>query len=133
MSRKSWLMGLKEGDVVANKKFNAIDKEFYYSFHKIKNINQKGYIRLDNDILLNENGQCYKYSGTIDYFIQPVTKDIAIHEAKRKKRKMLYLEISDLLEKKLIDCKTWDVDKLEKVKQMIKLIENDSPSLKNMA
>lgn len=110
MNRQEWLKSLKEGDLVADKRYNG-----YYSIFKIKKITPKGSIRLETGHLLNENGEYYKFEGwsSTNIYIEPLTEEIKNSIAIRK-------EIIDIINKiKNIDFRKLDLDKLRKIAQII--------------
>ena len=77
--RKEWISNLKEGDKVANEHYNSWRGGSYYQIYTVKKITPSGKIRLNNGILLNQNGKYYNrdvWGGGEDYNIEPVTDEI---------------------------------------------------------
>ena len=77
--RREWLSNLKEGDQVANKHYNTWRDGSYYEIYTVKKITPTGKIRLDNGVLLNQNGKYYNrdiWGSGEDYNIEPVTDEI---------------------------------------------------------
>ena len=111
MERTEWLKSLKEGDLVADKRYNG-----YYSIFKIKNITPKGGIRLETGHLLKENGEYYKFEGwsSISIYIEPLTEEIKNSIAIRKETISLINTIEN------IDFRKLNIDKLRKIVQIIK-------------
>ena len=90
INREECLKTLKNGDKVANKEYYGLERYKYYKIYTIKNITKTGKIRLDNDKLLNENGEYCKYDiwGGTDIYIVPVTEEVLkVNEEKRIRRK----------------------------------------------
>ena len=111
MERKEWLKSLKEGDLVADKRYNG-----YYSIFKIKKITPKGYIRLETGHLLKENGEYYKFEdwSSTSIYIEPLTEEIKNSIAIRKEIISLMKNIEN------IDFGKLNIDKLRKIVQIIK-------------
>ena len=111
MERKEWLKSLKEGDLVADKRYNG-----YYSVFKIKKITPKGGIRLETGHLLKENGEYYKFEdwSSISIYIEPLTEEIKNSIAIRKEIISLMNIIGN------IDFGKLNIDKLRKIVQIIK-------------
>lgn len=79
LERKEWISNLKEGDKVANEHYNSWRGGSYYQIYTVKKITATGKIRLNNGILLNQNGKYYNrdvWGGGEDYNIEPVTDEI---------------------------------------------------------
>lgn len=77
--RREWLSNLKEGNKVANEHYNSWRGGSYYQIYTVKKITPTGKIRLDNGVLLNQNGKYYNrdvWGGGEDYNIEPVTDEI---------------------------------------------------------
>ena len=77
--RREWLSNLKEEDQVANEHYNSWRGGSYYQIYTVKKITPTGKIRLDNGVLLNQNGKYYNrdvWGGGEDYNIEPVTDEI---------------------------------------------------------
>ena len=111
MERKEWLKSLKEGDLVADKRYNG-----HYSVFKIKKITPKGYIRLETGHLLKENGEYYKFEDWFStrIYIEPLTEEIKNSIAIRKETISLINTIKNT------DFKELNIDKLRKMVQIIK-------------
>ena len=111
MERKEWLKSLKEGDLVADKRYNG-----YYSVFKIKKITPKGGIRLETGHLLKENGEYYKFEdwSSISIYIEPLTEEIKNSIAIRKE----IISLMNIIEN--IDFGKLNIDKLRKIVQIIK-------------
>ena len=92
--RKEWLKTLKKGDRVANKERYGWEKYEYYRIYEVKNITKTGKIRLDNDKLLNEDGEYCKYDiwGSTYIHIVPITEEVLkVNEEKRIRQKFYNL------------------------------------------
>ena len=77
--RREWLSNLKAEDKVANEHYNSWRGGSYYQIYTVKKITPTGKIRLNNGILLNQNGKYYNrdvWGGGEDYNIEPVTDEI---------------------------------------------------------
>ena len=76
--RREWLSNLKAEDKVANEHYNSWRGGSYYKIYTVKKITPTGKIRLDDGILLNQNGKYYNRDvwGGEDYNIEPVTDEI---------------------------------------------------------
>ena len=93
-NRKEWLKTLKKGDKVANKERYDWGKYEYYRIYEVKNITKTGKIRLDNNILLNEDGEYSKYDiwGGTYVHIVPITEEVLkVNEEKRIRQKFYNL------------------------------------------
>ena len=92
--RKEWLKTLKKGDRVANKERYDWGRYKYYRIYEVKNITKTGKIRLDNDKLLNEDGEYCKYDiwGSTYIHIVPITEEVLkVNEEKRIRQKFYNL------------------------------------------
>lgn len=118
MEREEWLKSLKPGDDVVNK-FYQEGGSYYYRSFKVKKVTPTGQIRLSNDILLNSNGRYNRhepFGGSVSYDIEPLTEEILEYSRIRKKKFALQSEVKEILSKKLEDCKSWDINQLERFK-----------------
>ena len=89
--RKKWLKTLKKGDKVANKERYGWEKYEYYRIYEIKNITKGGKIRLDNDKLLDEDGEYCKYEwGSTYIHIVPITEEVLKVNGEKRIRQKFY-------------------------------------------
>lgn len=99
--RKEWLESLKEGDKVCNSDYNSWSREKSYQFYTVKKVTSKGRIRLNNDILLDENGCGFageRYNR--DYYkIEPITEEILNYIKEQKEKSELVSRVNHLLDK----------------------------------
>ena len=92
--RKKWLKTLKKGDKVANKERHGWEKYEYYRIYEVKNITKTGKIRLDNDKLLDEDGEYCKYDRWNSTYIHivPITEEVLkVNEEVRIRQKFYKL------------------------------------------
>lgn len=97
--RREWLSNLKEGNKVANEHYNTWRGGSYYQIYTVKKITPTGKIRLDNGVLLNQNGKYYNrdvWGGGEDYNIEPVTDEILNSIKTRKIKKKLSSNIESI-------------------------------------
>lgn len=97
--RKEWISNLKEGDKVANEHYNSWRGGSYYQIYTVKKITPTGKIRLDNGVLLNQNGKYYNrdvWGGGEDYNIEPVTEEILNSIKTRKIKNKLRSNIESI-------------------------------------
>ena len=97
--RKEWVSNLKEGDKVANEHYNSWRGGSYYQIYTVKKITPTGKIRLDNGVLLNQNGKYYNrdvWGGGEDYNIEPVTDEILNSIKTRKIKNKLRSNIESI-------------------------------------
>ena len=120
MDRKQWLASLKKGDKVCNKKYDRWEEEYVYEFYEIKNITNTGKIRLDNDILLDNNGHHSKYENwmSIDYKIDPITDEIVEYETARKRKRSTIREIKAI--KDMVNFNKLNQEELEVLLELLK-------------
>lgn len=114
-NRKEWLKTLKKGDKVANKERYDWGKYEYYRIYEVKNITKTGKIRLDNDKLLDEDGEYCNYDrlGSTYIHIVPITEEVLkVNEEKRIRQKFY-----NLLTKAI------NVDYVYTTEQKMKIIE----------
>lgn len=107
MNREEWLKSLKVGDKVANKTTSGIDREICYQILEIKNVTNKGNIRLTNGILLNT-----------DYVIEPLTDEILEYEKNRREYKSLRYEVAELCDN--FRREKYTVEELKKLKEILR-------------
>ena len=87
--RQEWLSSLKIGDIVVTEQY-SVWRGHSVSTHKVKNITKAGRVRLDNDVLLNDNGHYHKYVhySSVDYFILPYDDEakalIKLHDSRAR-------------------------------------------------
>ena len=117
--RKEWISKLKEGDKVANEHYNSWRGGSYYKIYTVKKITPTGKIRLDDGILLNQNGKYYNRDawGGEDYNIEPVTDEIL--EAIRIRK--LKIKLNDKISKIFNDYNLMgmSVDDLETINNIL--------------
>lgn len=120
MNREEWLKSLKVGDKVANKTTSGIDREICYQILEIKNVTNKGNIRLTNGILLNDNGKYHKYENwnSTDYVIEPLTDEILEYEKNRREYKSLRYEVAELCDN--FRREKYTVEELKKLKEILR-------------
>ena len=120
MSREDWLKSLKSGDKVANKTTSGFNREVYYETLEVKNITNKGNIRLTNGILLNSNGEYHKYENwnSTDYLIEPLTNEILEYEKNRREHKSLRYEVAELCDN--FRKEQYTIEELKKLKEILK-------------
>ena len=97
--RKEWISDLKEGDKVANEHYNSWRGGSYYQIYTVKKITPSGKIRLNNGVLLNQNGKYYNrdvWGGGEDYNIEPVTEEILNSIKTRKIKNKLSSNIESI-------------------------------------
>ena len=97
--RREWLSNLKSGDQVANEHYNSWRGGSYYQIYTVKKITPTGKIRLDNGVLLNQNGKYYNrdvWGGGEDYNIEPVTDEILNSIKTRKIKNKLSSNIESI-------------------------------------
>lgn len=97
--RKEWISNLKEGDKVANEHYNSWRGGSYYKIYTVKKITPTGKIRLDNGVLLNQNGKYYNrdvWGSGEDYNIEPVTDEILNSIKTRKIKNKLSSNIESI-------------------------------------
>lgn len=97
--RREWLSNLKSGDQVANEHYNSWRGGSYYQIYTVKKITPTGKIRLDNGVLLNQNGKYYNcdvWGGGEDYNIEPVTDEILNSIKTRKIKNKLRSNIESI-------------------------------------
>lgn len=97
--RREWLSNLKSGDQVANEHYNSWRGGSYYQIYTVKKITPTGKIRLDNGVLLNQNGKYYNrdvWGGGEDYNIEPVTEEILNSIKTRKIKNKLRSNIESI-------------------------------------
>ena len=98
MDREQWLASLKKGDKVCNKTYDSWEREYVYDFYEIKNITNTGKIRLDNNVLLDNDGHYHKYENykSVDYKIEPITDEVVKYETARRKKRNIIREIREI-------------------------------------
>lgn len=99
LERREWLSNLKSGDQVANEHYNSWRGGSYYQIYTVKKITPTGKIRLDNGVLLNQNGKYYNrdvWGGGEDYDIEPVTEEILNSIKTRKIKNKLSSNIESI-------------------------------------
>lgn len=99
LERREWLSNLKSGDQVANEHYNSWRGGSYYQIYTVKKITPTGKIRLDNGVLLNQNGKYYNrdvWGGGEDYNIEPVTEEILNSIKTRKIKNKLRSNIESI-------------------------------------
>ena len=97
--RKERISNIKAGDKVANEHYNSWRGGSYYQIYTVKKITPTGKIRLDNGVLLNQNGKYYNrdvWGGGEDYDIEPVTEEILNSIKTRKIKKKLSSNIESI-------------------------------------
>lgn len=97
--RREWISNLKEGDKVANEHYDSWRGGSYYHIYTVKKITPTGKIRLDNGVLLNQNGKYYNHDvwgGGEDYNIEPVTEEILNSIKTRKIKNKLSSNIESI-------------------------------------
>ena len=97
--RREWLSNLKEEDKVANEHYNSWRGGSYYQIYTVKKITPTGKIRLNNGILLNQNGKYYNrdiWGSGEDYNIEPVTDEILNSIKTRKIKNKLSSNIESI-------------------------------------
>lgn len=97
--KREWLSNLKSGDQVANEHYNSWRGGSYYQIYTVKKITPTGKIRLDNGVLLNQNGKYYNrdvWGGGEDYDIEPVTEEILNSIKTRKIKNKLRSNIESI-------------------------------------
>lgn len=97
--RREWLSNLKAEDKVANEHYNSWRGGSYYQIYTVKKITPTGKIRLDNGVLLNQNGKYYNrdvWGGGEDYDIEPVTEEILNSIKTRKIKNKLRSNIESI-------------------------------------
>ena len=116
MDRKEWLSNLKIGNSVCYKRWDRWERTHFYTIVSIKNITQKGNIRLDSGELLNSDGHYHKRGSWGDgYFIdiEPLTEEIIKEIKDRREKKNAINVIRNIFEK--TDLKNIETEKLKKI------------------
>jgi hypothetical protein len=115
IEREEWLKSLKEGDKVWNSRQDG------YIFYTIKKITPTGKIRLNNDVLLNNDGygeQGFRFNMTY-YKIEPITEKILTDIKIKRERAFAIKELN-----KTIKDLNFSLLNTEKVKDLNKIIKN---------
>lgn len=122
--RSSWLKELKVGDTVVNKRKNrtfgkagpsGVIASYVYDRFIIKNITPTGKIRLDNDILLNNNGE-NKSEG---YYIEEYSEELIRKEKEVSERIKLYDDIISISKRISFNyLKSYKTKELEDIKKV---------------
>lgn len=122
--RSSWLKELKVGDTVVNKRKNrtfgkagpsGVMASYVYDRFIIKNITPTGKIRLDNDILLNNNGE-NKSEG---YYIEEYSEELIRKEKEVSERIKLYDDIISISKRISFNyLKSYKTKELEDIKKV---------------
>lgn len=122
--RSSWLKELKVGDTVVNKRKNrtfgkagpsGVIASYVYDRFIIKNITPTGKIRLDNDILLNNNGE-NKSEG---YYIEEYSEELIREEKEVSERIKLYDDIISISKRISFNyLKSYKTKELEDIKKV---------------
>lgn len=119
LERQEWLSNLKEGDKVTNEHYNTWRGGSYYEIYTVKKITPTGKIRLDNDVLLYQNGKYYNRDawGGEDYNIEPITEEILESIRIRKLKMALNDRISKIF--KDYNLMGMSVDDLETINNIL--------------
>lgn len=122
--RSSWLKELKVGDTVVNKRKNrtfgkagpsGVIASYVYDRFIIKNITPTGKIRLDNGILLNNNGE-NKSEG---YYIEEYSEELIREEKEVSERIKLYDDIISISKRISFNyLKSYKTKELEDIKKV---------------
>lgn len=123
--RREWLSNLKEGNKVANEHYNSWRGGSYYQIYTVKKITPTGKIRLDNGVLLNQNGKYYNrdvWGGGEDYNIEPVTDEILNSIKTRKIKNKLSSNIESIF--KDYNLMGMSVDDLETINNILEKYVN---------
>ena len=120
MNRKQWLVSLKKGDKVCNKKYDRWEEEYVYEFYEIKNITNTGKIRLNNNVLLDNDGCYHKYENykSVDYKIEPITDEVVKYETARRKKRNIIREIREIKDR--VNFNKLNQEELEVLLELLK-------------
>lgn len=116
--RQEWLKSLKVGDRVWNSRQGG------GAFYTIKKITPTGKIRLDNDVLLNNDGYGetgYRFNMTY-YKIEPITQEL-LNKIEQQKQKIISIKELNKAIKEL-DINSWDIEKIKKLNEILKEFKN---------